>query len=1011
MGLVLKDKIRLHTQLGQSEVQLLFGDITQLTQQEKVDFIFVSAFPGDYAPVPGTLIGALRRNLDLSVVELAKNKASDLRKAFNCWVSHPLPPHIPYRQLVCFERLNRFEKLAEQISGMFRAMMPVFHNQDTTVITPLLASGNQGHSEMYALRAIVLGACHWIKAGLPLTTLKIVIYAKNPHASSEFSFELLEIFAALKAKWENKEAEASMPVAKLEKTIDVCLSFSSEDEEYVDQVCRELSKLHTDMVIHRDPLHYDHQAFWQEDIFTVMVNSRKIIAILTPNYVGKPECLEQFNLALCCNRLSGSEVLAPFYLQTVDSFPSYMTLIQYTECRVRKDNERKEEKISVACCMLVKEMDRNKVAAAVEGHDSQSASPSSEVKVVPVSDNLHDSVYDVFISYAHKTPTEAHKFHMNLLDIDPSLRVFLDRSELRTGNSWQEALYSAVDRAKVVVIFLTDHYVQSSVCQEEYNIALARYMSADGIYFLPLLASASVKQLPAMFSAASLVDMTGVVYEEEHFSLAETVVKWLEALKAGSPILNRFRLIEPTNKMRIPFLTANWRSKYFDGRFMLKKGISDIFLRTAESKQPQSSSAGDPTLESKPLSSSAGDPTLESKPLSSSAGDPTLESKPLSSSAGDPTLESKPLSSSAGDPTLESKPLSSSAGDPAAESKPLSSSAGDPTLESKPLSSSAGDPTLESKPLSSSAGDPTLESKGLSLSAGDPDAESKPLSSSAGDPDAESKPLSSSAADGTTRTVVFSFAQDCFKQASVLSALLKQRGGGRVTCEFLTSTHTEGVQAPKLQLLDLCDMVVLFVSDDYLDNSQHRHELHISLCRQRKCGERRVVYLIDSHHVNRQPMYAHLLHHSISLGDELWALLARSLYKDLTSVAVDTPDSGSVQMHCSGAEYLALSAAALDITDRLLHAENQGEGSEMPCNIVNLMTLKGTEHDAVPISEMLLPFPTVTEERPSHEDPTVTSLQDGPRLTRNKTSLMPDVKQPAAQPRRSVHTSRSCHIL
>ena len=44
---------------------------------------------------------------------------------------------------IYYFRMNRFEHLSEQISGMFRAMMPVFNNQDTSVITPLLASGKQ----------------------------------------------------------------------------------------------------------------------------------------------------------------------------------------------------------------------------------------------------------------------------------------------------------------------------------------------------------------------------------------------------------------------------------------------------------------------------------------------------------------------------------------------------------------------------------------------------------------------------------------------------------------------------------------------------------------------------------------------------------------------------------------------------------------------------------------------------------------------------------------------------
>lgn len=38
---------------------------------------------------------------------------------------------------------------------------------------------------------------------------------------------------------------------------------------------------------------------------------------------------------------------------------------------------------------------------------------------------------------------------------------------------------------------------------------------------------------------------------------------------------------------------------------------------------------------------------------------------------------------------------------------------------------------------------------------------------------------------------------------------------------------------PKLQLLDSADMVVVMMSDNYLESAQHRNELHIALCRQR----------------------------------------------------------------------------------------------------------------------------------------------------------------------------------
>lgn len=47
MGLLLKDKIELSTPLGSQEIQLLIGDITKLPLEEKVDFIFISAFYGN----------------------------------------------------------------------------------------------------------------------------------------------------------------------------------------------------------------------------------------------------------------------------------------------------------------------------------------------------------------------------------------------------------------------------------------------------------------------------------------------------------------------------------------------------------------------------------------------------------------------------------------------------------------------------------------------------------------------------------------------------------------------------------------------------------------------------------------------------------------------------------------------------------------------------------------------------------------------------------------------------
>lgn len=61
----------------------------------------------------------------------------------------------------------------------------------------------QGHAEDLALRSIVTASCNWIRAGLPLKCLKIVVYTNNPASLSPAQNDLLEIFSKLQKKWKN----------------------------------------------------------------------------------------------------------------------------------------------------------------------------------------------------------------------------------------------------------------------------------------------------------------------------------------------------------------------------------------------------------------------------------------------------------------------------------------------------------------------------------------------------------------------------------------------------------------------------------------------------------------------------------------------------------------------------------------------------------------------------------------------------------------------------------------
>ena len=99
---------------------------------------------GDYTPTEASVIGALLRELSISVRELARNKEEDLRKYWSCWWSKPLPGNKPYKRIMCFE--GSFKKNASPpttISEVFRSLVSLCKNKDTTVMMPLLAAGDQ----------------------------------------------------------------------------------------------------------------------------------------------------------------------------------------------------------------------------------------------------------------------------------------------------------------------------------------------------------------------------------------------------------------------------------------------------------------------------------------------------------------------------------------------------------------------------------------------------------------------------------------------------------------------------------------------------------------------------------------------------------------------------------------------------------------------------------------------------------------------------------------------------
>ena len=95
--------------------------------------------------------------------------------------------------------------------------------------------------------------------------------------------------------------------------------------------------------------------------------------------------------------------------------------------------------------------------------------------------------YDVFISYSHKNSREAQLIYDTLMEINNSLRIFVDKLELQTGKSWQQKIFTALEQSEKILALLSPHYLESKVCIEEFDIALLRNRESENQVLYPLL--------------------------------------------------------------------------------------------------------------------------------------------------------------------------------------------------------------------------------------------------------------------------------------------------------------------------------------------------------------------------------------------------------------------------------------------------------------------------------------------------------------------------------------------
>ena len=329
----LLDRWDVHPGATSKAIELFEGDLSELSSHDSVDILVVSAFPNDYFPTPGSLIGALSRR-HLSIARLAETKLADLRQDFSCWISRTVyfgerPAHV-----LCVESGWRGSP-PEIADDVFRALATAstVEIEKSVVAMPLIGAGDQGYRSDVVMEAILKSALSWFARGLPIRRLKIVV---RPGKGSQ----ALEAFKAVREK--TRTSDESSRAA----TYDVFLSYSHADEWFARVARDSIRSTNPSWRVFFDRATLQPGMSWLMEIAESLDGSRRVIAIYTPEYWKSRFCRDEFLAAFTRQQDTAAVVLCPIYLRTVE-IPYLFRSIQYADCR-----EADSVKLAAACSAL-----------------------------------------------------------------------------------------------------------------------------------------------------------------------------------------------------------------------------------------------------------------------------------------------------------------------------------------------------------------------------------------------------------------------------------------------------------------------------------------------------------------------------------------------------------------------------------------------------------------------------------------------------------------------------------
>lgn len=366
-------QIHIKRKQGDAAIQLLQGDLSTLPASQAADILVMSAFPGEYIALKGSLIRALQ-DRGLLVEAIAKEKEVDLRSQLNCWLSKPLSAadqlKFNFKRILCFEPGEKLKEPEEVVGDIFRCINSFAFDEDKNdLVMPIIATGYQKVPMQKILPPLLQAAYFWLQNGLPVRSLKLVVHRKEQAAEATRLFEEFNKNLQSSASNEIKKTgldklkntisskpQGNIPVKNSvsptdDKGYDYFLSYAHVHAKDVQYFVDKLKEQNRDLNIFYDKDSIPPGGMWIQQISNAIQKAGKVLVFLSPDYDRSPVCWDEFQCAKLMEYNLKKNIIQTIYLygHKETPMPLIMGIYSYIDCR-----EGSTEKIGACIQQLLK---------------------------------------------------------------------------------------------------------------------------------------------------------------------------------------------------------------------------------------------------------------------------------------------------------------------------------------------------------------------------------------------------------------------------------------------------------------------------------------------------------------------------------------------------------------------------------------------------------------------------------------------------------------------------------